>query len=196
MARILLIVATLVAIFVIWRGDPGVRYPPGVLVPGEPTQTMLSNSDAWQHGLYRIEPLARYDITARVISTRSYWMGRDSNISPLDFAVAWGEMSDQALLDQFHFNRGSRHFYFRPRGEMPLPMDEVNSHLANMHLIPATEDVATRLDAVSAGQIVTMGGYLVQVTGPNGFFWKSSLSRTDEGDGACELMWVEELSVR
>jgi hypothetical protein len=123
-------------------------------------------------------------------------MGRESNVSPLDFAVAWGEMSDQALLDQFHFNHGSRHFYFRPRGPMPLPMEEVNSHLANMHLIPATDDVAAQLNTVSAGQIVTMDGYLVQVGGPDGFFWKSSLSRTDKGDGACELMWVEQMSVR
>ncbi len=196
MARILLIAATLLVLFVIWRGDPGVRYPPGVLVPDDPVQTMLTTSDSWQRGAYRIEPLARYDISARVVSTRSYWMGRESNVSPVDFAVAWGEMSDQALLDQFHFNHGSRHFYFRPRGPMPLPMEEVNSHVANMHLIPANDDVAAHLEAVSAGQIVTMGGYLVQVEGPDGFFWKSSLSRTDKGDGACELMWVEQLSAR
>jgi hypothetical protein len=196
MGRTLLIIAAVVGMAVIWRGDPGVRHEPGVLAPDEPVQTMLTTSDSWQRGAYQIEPLARYDITARVLSTRSYWMGRDSNVSPMDFAVAWGEMSDQALIDQFHFSHGSRHLYYRPRGAMPLPMEEVNSHVANMHLIPASDKVGQQFEEVSAGQVVSMGGYLVQVHGPNGFFWKSSLSRTDTGDGACELMWVEQLSVQ
>jgi hypothetical protein len=65
-----------------------------------------------------------------------------------------------------------------------------------MHLIPASDDISKRLEAVSPGQVVTMDGYLVQVHGPNGFAWKSSLSRTDTGEGACELMWVEQLSVK
>jgi hypothetical protein len=197
MGRTLLIAATVVVLITLWHDHTGLRYPPGILVPGEPEQTMLSTSDSWQRGAYRIEPLARYDITARVLDTRSYWMGRDSNVSPIDFAVAWGVMSDQAMLDQFHYSNGSRHLYIRLRGDrLPLPMEEVNAHVANMHLIPASDAVQTQLEAVSTGQIVALGGYLVQVRGPDGFFWKSSLSRTDTGDGACELMWVEQLSVR
>jgi hypothetical protein len=196
MGRILLIAAIAVGLFLIWHHDPAVRYPPGVLVPEEPVQTLLTTSDSWQRGAYRIEPLASYDITARVLSTRSYWMGRDSNVSPIDFAVAWGEMSDQTLVDQFRFSQGSRHLYYRARGPLTRPLEEIESHVANMHLIPANDDVSAELEAVSAGQIVTMDGYLVQVRGPDGFFWRSSLSRTDTGDGACELMWVERLSVR
>jgi len=197
MGRALLIVAAAAVLVIVWHGHPGIRYPPGVLAPDEPEQAMLAASDSWQRGAYRIEPLARYDITARVLSTRRYWMGRESNVAPIDFAVAWGAMSDQAILDQFRFHQGSRHLYYRLRGcRMPLPREEVNAHVANMHLIPASDEVGAHLDAVSAGQIVTLGGYLVQVNGPDGFFWKSSLSRTDTGDGACELMWVERLSVR
>ena len=196
MGRALLIAAVAVILVLIWRGDPGVRQPPGILAPGEPLQTTVTASDSWQRGAYQIEPLAGYDITARVLSTRTYWMGRDSNISPVDFAVAWGEMSDQTLIDEFRFSQGSRHLYYRPRGAMPLPMDEVNAHVANMHLIPASDDISKRLEAVSPGQVVTMDGYLVQVHGPNGFAWKSSLSRTDTGEGACELMWVDQLSVK
>jgi len=38
-------------------------------------------------------------------------------------------------------------------------------------------------------------GHLVEITGPNGFHWRSSLSRTDQGAGRCELMWVESVEV-
>ncbi len=40
-----------------------------------------------------------------------------------------------------------------------------------------------------------MSGYLVDVRGPNGFRWNTSLSRNDTGDGACEIMWIESLAV-
>jgi hypothetical protein len=45
--------------------------------------------------------------------------------------------------------------------------------------------------AFKRGEIVHMEGYLVRVDGPDGFQWASSLSRSDTGNGACELFWVE-----
>jgi hypothetical protein len=41
------------------------------------------------------------------------------------------------------------------------------------------------------GEFVAMRGYLVNVTGPNGFSWNTSLRRDDTGNGACELFYVE-----
>jgi hypothetical protein len=32
------------------------------------------------------------------------------------------------------------------------------------------------------------------VDGDDGFTWSSSLSREDTGNGACELIWIEQLS--
>jgi len=49
---------------------------------------------------------------------------------------------------------------------------------------------------IRAGQIVSLAGYLVEVRGPNGMRWRSSLTREDTGAGACELVWVETLDVR
>jgi hypothetical protein len=60
-------------------------------------------------------------------------------------------------------------------------------------MIPATTDLEGRLKKLRPGQIVTASGYLVDVRGPGGFAWNTSLSRTDTGNGACELFWVEAL---
>jgi hypothetical protein len=62
-----------------------------------------------------------------------------------------------------------------------------------MHMIPANDDIERRLKSVRAGNLVRIRGYLVEVTGKDGFRWKSSLSRSDTGAGACELVWVESL---
>ena len=77
-----------------------------------------------------------------------------------------------------------------------MAADETNSHVANMHLIPATPEIASQFKMAVHGQIVTMSGYLVRVDAKDGFHWISSMSRTDRGAGACELMWVERFSVR
>jgi len=45
------------------------------------------------------------------------------------------------------------------------------------------------------GQIVRLQGYLVDVRGPGGFAWNTSLTRSDTGDGACEIVWVEAVAV-
>jgi len=38
--------------------------------------------------------------------------------------------------------------------------------------------------------LVSLEGYLVEIAGPEGYHWRSSLSRDDTGGGACEVMWV------
>ena len=59
------------------------------------------------------------------------------------------------------------------------------------HMIPAHAAVARKLNQVRPGHIVRLRGYLVAVSADDGWQWRSSLSRTDTGNGACELMWVE-----
>jgi hypothetical protein len=87
-----------------------------------------------------------------------------------------------------------RFFYWQPRkADFPLPVPVLISHMAQMHMIPATTDLEGRLKKLRPGQIVTASGYLVDVRGPGGFAWNTSLSRTDTGNGACELFWVEAL---
>ena len=72
-------------------------------------------------------------------------------------------------------------------------MKEIISHSANMHMIPADEATAKTLNDVRPGEVITLGGYLVEVTKPKGWIWRTSTTRTDTGSGACEVVWVERL---
>lgn len=45
-------------------------------------------------------------------------------------------------------------------------------------------------------EVITLQGTLVQVEADDGWKWTSSLSRTDTGDGSCEVVLVDSLSIR
>jgi len=65
-----------------------------------------------------------------------------------------------------------------------------------MHFIPADDGVAAALADVREGQVVRISGLLVEATRPDGWRWRSSLSRDDSGGGACEVVWLQQLEVR
>ena len=47
-----------------------------------------------------------------------------------------------------------------------------------------------------AMQFVSMRGFLVNVGGPDGFYWNTSLRRDDTGNGACEVFYVESIEAK
>jgi hypothetical protein len=147
-------------------------------------------------GKYQVTALADYEIQARVLHTESYWLDRGADLSPIDLAVGWGRMSDQSIIDQLEFWQGQRWYRYWPRkSRLPLSPDEMNAHSANIHIIPANDELKRTLRSVRVGNLLEMDGYLVQVDGPDGFTWRSSLSRTDTGAGACELFRVEKVTI-
>ncbi|HEX7374392.1 MAG TPA: hypothetical protein VF277_05420, partial [Steroidobacteraceae bacterium] len=91
--------------------------------------------------------------------------------------------------------QGSRYFTLYPQAE-GIDLRQALRHSANIHLIPATESVRRAIAAAREGTVFTLRGRLVEVRGPDGFTWRSSLRRDDIGDGACELIWVEEFAAR
>lgn len=165
-------------------------YPPGVLAPKTPIQERVSSAPIFRSGDYVMRPLARFEIEARVLSTERYLFDRGAAISPVDFALGWGPMSDQSVLDKVSISQGGRFYRWRVK-EFPIPRNAIIQHSANMHMIPSTPEVKEDLLKVRMGEIVQLEGYLVNVSSDNGMIWKTSLSRKDSGDGACELVWVE-----
>jgi len=150
---------------------------------------------AFEHRGYHIQPLARFALEARVLSKRLYRYDQGAKLAPLDLALGWGRMSDSRVLEKISISQSNR-FYFWYTANPPIPLEEIALSSANMHMIPATTDLEQRLKQLKSGNIVRLRGYLVRASGPDGFYWQSSLTRSDTGNGACELVWVEELAVR
>jgi hypothetical protein len=167
--------------------------PAGILVERAPIQRPTSAAPFWV-GEFELVPRAEYDIEARVLSVERYKLDSGARLSPLDFAVGWGAMSDTAVLEHFRISQGARFFTLYP-DEQAIDIRTALLGSANMHLIPATGRVRDQLEQVRVGSVVRIRGYLVDVSGPNGYTWKTSLSREDTGAGACELMYVEQVDL-
>jgi hypothetical protein len=172
-----------------------VQHPPGILVPGEPQQSIIHNPRPWKFGERVIVPLARFRLQARVLSTERYRLDSTADLSPIDLALGWGLMSDQRVVDQLNIVQGNRCYVLTPvHPAPPLPWSVIMVHSANMHMIPADRDIKSRLIALRAGEIIELSGYLVGVQENGRWCWVSSLKRTDTGDGSCEIVWVESLT--
>jgi hypothetical protein len=188
--------ATLLALaYYEFEYDREITHPPGILVPSAPQQGPLAKPRFWQKDEYRITALAQFSLEARVLSKERYWFDREADLSPVDLALGWGPMSDQSVLDRLKISQSGRRYFWRGR-PLPLPAEQIYAHSANMHLLPANEEVKNRLEQICRGDVVSLQGYLVAIQSGDGWRWRSSLSRTDRGDGSCEVVWVESLAIR
>lgn len=150
---------------------------------------------ALQRDGYVIEPLASYEVRARVLSIERYRMGREADLSPLDFALGWGPMSDAAVIERLSISQSGRWYHYRWEGSPPIDPLLMAKSSANTHLVPADDLVKKRLLNISKGAVVKLSGYLINVRHSDGWSWRSSLTRDDTGGGSCELMWVTDVVV-
>lgn len=171
-----------------WR-HRAVAVPVGVRAVAEPVQVPTAVAPFDFKG-FKITPLADYTITARVLRTEGYYTGREAELSPIDFALGWGVMSDTAVIDALNITQGGRWYRYSWSGEPPVPVDEIVQHSANTHIIPADKTVERQIDKVRQNQTITMHGYLIRAEAGDGWHWESSLTRADSGDGACEVFFV------
>lgn len=170
------------------------RLPAGAIdVRGDPVQGPASGR-RWTLKTSTLTSLAAYTVRARILSLHRYWHDGASDLSPMDLALGWGPMADPAILKQVDIWQQER-FYYWSSGSLPLSADQISSHSANTHLVPATPLIADGLRALRAGQHVEITGDLVEIVDTtDGSVWRSSLSRTDAGNGACEVVLVQRLA--
>lgn len=174
---------------------PEITHAPGILIPDEPEQRNVSQPRMWQHKGYWLEPLATFRLNARVLHTKEYSFGREADLSPLDLALGWGPMSDQSVIDRLTISQSSRWYFVRFKSA-PLANKTITASSANMHMIPASDAIEKKLKSLRIGNLISLRGYLVAVRAEDGWRWRSSLRRDDTGNGSCEVVWVEDVSVQ
>jgi hypothetical protein len=165
----------------------------GVIAGQQPTQN-ASNDQTFTHNGYYITPLEDFSIEARVLAAKDYTFGREADLSPVDLVLGWGSMSDEAVLSKIDISQSNR-FYYWHVDAFPIPRQDIEMQSANMHMIPADAQIEKTLKSVLPGQVVKLTGYLIEAKADDGWHWKSSLTRNDTGNGACEVVFVKTLSV-
>lgn len=195
-ARRLFILAVLaLAVLLLQRwSERAVRHEPGVLVAEGPVQTLVEPTQ-FSIDEYTVTRRARFSIRARILGREIYRFDAGAALSPMDLALGWGPMSDQAMLDEIDIDQHGRWYWLRWDLPPPLPEETAMRHSGNMHVIPAEGWVEKELGRTRPGEVVELHGYLVDVDRADGWQWRTSLSREDVGDGSCELFYVERVAV-
>lgn len=167
----------------------------------DPIQINLSNAEPIHLEAKKLDavlfPKAEYKIRAIVVSKKKYTSGDWTiNISNWDLALAWGLLAENDNYKEIDFSQRGRWYYFNVDADDPVSLDEVYKNSANTHIIHATPNIKYAVSKIRKGDIVYLEGYLVYVSGTykgRDIWWNSSLSRTDRGDGACEILYLQRM---
>ncbi len=190
----------LVAVYIVWGGwnwylSRPVHCPDGILAPAEPQQGDVASVVPSRVGNWTLTPRATYQITARILGVERYHIDFLAALIPEDLALGWGPMSDNRILKRMDISQANRFYFWRSTADAPISKEVIISHSANTHVIPEDPLIARQLSRLRPGQIVTLSGLLVDGKRDDGAWIRSSLSRTDTGAGACEVMLVQDISV-
>jgi len=167
-----------------------------VIAPDPPVQRLIQQAPTQTYLDLELQPLAEFEFDARLLSLAWYGQGTEANYSPVDLGIAWGAMSDSANIDALDWSHGSRFLNYRYATQPPIPQHELDRSIANLHVLPASENVLRTIEQLRPGQRIVGRGILVAATRADGWRWNSSLSRKDTGAGACELILLSDISVR
>jgi hypothetical protein len=155
---------------------------------------------------YQLTELAYFDTTSLVLSVKKYprsELDKEAHrnlLSPMDIAIGWGAMSNPEVLSHFRYYQSDRFFHFANYLDYTTQASQmrIDELVANIHIIPASRAIADALENVRPHTLVRLVGSLVEVRQVKGNYkspviWRSSLSRLDLGDGACEVLYLKRL---
>jgi hypothetical protein len=163
----------------------------------EPVQINLASADtvyiSAEEDNIQIDLLAEYTIEA-VIKSKKKYSDYSSQIAKYDVALAWGDLNEEDINEHITYSQSGRWYYYKWDAESLVTGSYIDEHSANVHLINQNNSVLKEIEKLDVNDHIRLTGYLVNVYFENGD-WKSSLTRADTGDGACEVMYVTDVEV-
>ncbi len=198
---ILIIIA--IAIYACGPAPVGQPFAGEINVKLEPEQTPAEGAKRviLKKGGYTwmLDPKASYLVDGIVLTKKNYSSDWNAMLSPCDIALAWGQMVSTGLHRQCRWSQSGRWYYWRYDKDFPFDNSFVAKWSANNHIIPASENLKRAVGKVSPGDTLRLEGWLVYVSGGNGketYSWNSSLSRNDQGNGSCEVLYLTALTMK
>lgn len=134
----------------------------------------------------------------RILGAKTYTDDEQAKFSPIDYAVSWGLFAEPEIARQISVNQYDRFLNWKI-AKLPVPAEQAMQMVSNMHIIPASPSIARQIQQVKRGDLVRLQGELVEIK-DNDLVWRSSLTPTDVGDGACEvfrvqsIQWIEKVT--
>jgi hypothetical protein len=142
-------------------------------------------------------PKAEYTLKGVVKSKKKY-SDYPSQISEYDLTFAWGELNKDEIDAFIQYSQSGRWYYYKYKAGTPVSGDYIAKHSANVHIIHKDKNVLNQIKKVNPGDYVILKGYLVDVNfnkNQSDPLWRTSTTREDTGNGACEILFVEKVEI-
>ena len=170
----------------------------------EPKQTPTENepfSVKAKDIKYTITPLYNYELYGLIVSYHhsSVWWDLDHDqwkdyLNVKDLCVVWGENIKNGVYDRMTYHSGSWTCYMNWKDWDTGKLYHANA-LSNNHLLTADPDLSQKILKAQAGDQIYLKGHLVSYANGEGFQRGTSITRDDEGDGACETVYLKDFKV-
>lgn len=190
--HIFLILVIFVSYF-LWNQRP-VKHGFGITAPEQPVLVKVNRHAGIDIEHYTLKPTWEIETTARVLSQKRYWFDEKTHLSPIDFVLGWGQLSDERILSQIKTPIHGREFdlnVIRP----PLTLDEIRQHLLFMHAVPSSESVSEQLKNIRPGNIITIQGYIVDINDRSDLIWKSSFTDRNSRLDGNQIVYIDQIEV-
>jgi hypothetical protein len=187
-----------------WQRDSlPVQIPTLPTLEQAPMQTSV-NEDAFGVALngvdYRIEPLFDYELYGLVVSFQHHNPERmlherwNDHLNVADLCVVWGRNAQTLDLSVFEFWNGQFTCYFRTQDQSAWQQFDPHG-ISNNHLLTADDYLRSQIDRVQVGDQIRLRGQLANYSHGGGFSRGTSTVRTDDGNGACETVYVRDFQI-
>lgn len=174
---------------------------PALLSPPAQSAARMQAFTVTNRGVdYRIEPRYRYDLHGLVVSYAhhdgDYSLHRlwNDHINVADVCVVWSENVNASDLNRFRFWNGKFTCNFET-GDTGAWERFRTDRISNNHLLTDDSLLRERIRQVRIGDQVRITGWLVNYSNADGFTRRTSTTRTDTGNGACETIYVEDFRI-
>jgi hypothetical protein len=168
-----------------------------------PEQTSLDHPLAFELRAggheFTVTPRATYVLRGVVLHRERYSYGWTASVAPCDVAMAWGELLKDGLFKKLRWSQSNRWYWWEYGPDWTLGNGFVVAHSSNTHIVPATPNVRRAVLSLRKGEAAELSGELVNLDCTESGWeahWHTSLSRTDEGDGSCEILFLRRLRAR
>lgn len=155
-------------------------------------------------GRFYIKPVYHYKLYGLVVSKynarQSFMASNDKNLNVTDLCVIWGNNIFKEHYKDLTFWSttftcwvGGIKDYAHYLALRDPSIDSFKGYeLSNNHILTEDPELAKQLRAVNIGDQIYIEGYLANYgTSPSIIYRRSSTSRTDVGNGACETLYVD-----
>ncbi|MCF7873831.1 MAG: hypothetical protein K9L84_03565 [Candidatus Omnitrophica bacterium] len=171
-------------------------------------KTNLSDFKVEASGVdYVVKPLYHYVLYGLVVSlhdSRVWWDIYHKNwgdyLNVNDFCVIWGDNLKNNAYTRMKFSSGSwtcRVGVNSDTAEKDWAKFDL-SYLSNNHILVDDPEIKKSLKRVAKGDQIYLKGYLVTYFADNkknNFARSSSVTRTDKGNGACEVVYLKDFKI-